>query len=69
MLKFTFLGTCSGTEPMPERHHQSFVVEVGGLYYWFDAGESLHVGDRRHPRACRLHFIKDAPAVQQARLL
>ena len=25
---------------MPERHHQSFVVEVGGLYYWFDAGEN-----------------------------
>ena len=25
---------------MPERHHQSFVVEAGGLYYWFCAGES-----------------------------
>ena len=40
MLKFTFLGTCSGTEPMPGRHHQSFTVEVGGLVYWFDAGEN-----------------------------
>ena len=40
MLKFTFLGTCSGTEPMPERHHQSFVIEADGVYYWFDAGEN-----------------------------
>lgn len=40
MLKITFLGTCAGTEPMPERHHSSFVIEVGGIYYWFDAGEN-----------------------------
>ena len=40
MIKITFLGTCSGTEPMPGRHHTSFVLEVNGLYYWFDAGEN-----------------------------
>lgn len=40
MLTFTFLGTCSGTEPMPGRHHTSFVIETGGIYYWFDAGEN-----------------------------
>ena len=35
-----FLGTCSGTEPMPGRHHSSVVFEINGTYYWFDAGES-----------------------------
>ena len=40
MLKFTFLGTCSGTEPMKGRHHCSFVIEAGELFYWFDAGEN-----------------------------
>lgn len=32
-------GTCSGTEPMPGRHHCSFAVEHEGDLYWFDAGE------------------------------
>lgn len=39
-MKLTFLGTCSGTEPMPRRHHSSFVLEIGGVNYWFDAGEN-----------------------------
>ena len=39
MQKVTFLGTCSGTEPMPHRHHCSFVVEHESRLYWFDAGE------------------------------
>jgi ribonuclease BN (tRNA processing enzyme) len=38
-MHITFLGTCSGTEPMPGRRHVSFVVESGGGVYWFDAGE------------------------------
>lgn len=38
-MKFHFLGTCSGTEPMPGMHHCAWVLETGGTYYWFDAGE------------------------------
>lgn len=37
---FHFLGTCSGTEPLPGTHHSSFILETGGLYYWFEAGEN-----------------------------
>lgn len=39
MIRITILGSCSGTEPMPGRHHTSFTVETGGGVYWFDAGE------------------------------
>lgn len=35
----TLLGSCSGTEPMPSRHHTSFTIEYRGRLYWFDAGE------------------------------
>ena len=38
-MRITYLGTCSGTEPMPGRKHVSFVVEYEGAVYWFDAGE------------------------------
>jgi len=34
-----FVGTCSGTEPMPGRHHTSFIIKNQGRLYWFDAGE------------------------------
>ena len=34
------LGSCSGTEPMPERHHTSLVFTVGDRNYFFDAGEN-----------------------------
>ena len=34
------LGTCSGTEPMPGRHHMAFAIEAGERLYWFDAGEN-----------------------------
>lgn len=40
MIKIHFLGTCSGTEPFPDMHHCSLVVEVNGRNYWFDAGEN-----------------------------
>ena len=40
MIRIRFLGTCSGTEPMPGRHHSAVVLEVNGFYYWFDAGEN-----------------------------
>lgn len=39
-MQFHFLGTCSGTEPMPDMHHQSWILEVNGVNYWFDAGEN-----------------------------
>ena len=46
-IKISFLGTCSGTEPMPNRHHCSFTIQHGGRLFWFDAGEccsySAHV--------------------------
>lgn len=40
MLKFHFLGTLSGTEPFPDMHHSSWILEVDGLFYWFEAGEN-----------------------------
>ena len=39
-MKFTFLGTCAGTEPLPGAHHTSFSVESGKSLYFFDAGEN-----------------------------
>lgn len=38
-MKLYIFGSCSGTEPMPGRHHTSLAYEVGGRLYWFDAGE------------------------------
>jgi ribonuclease BN (tRNA processing enzyme) len=38
-IKITFLGTCSGTEPVAGFKHVSFVIEQNGGAYWFDAGE------------------------------
>jgi ribonuclease BN (tRNA processing enzyme) len=40
MSKITLLGTCSGTEPMPNMHHCSIIFEVNDSLYWFDCGES-----------------------------
>lgn len=39
-MKICFLGTCSGTEPMPNMHHCSLIMQVNGINYWFDAGEN-----------------------------
>lgn len=38
-MKLCFLGTCAGTEPMPDRKHTAFTLEHDGKLYWFDAGE------------------------------
>jgi ribonuclease Z len=38
-MKIHFLGTCSGTEPMPDRNHTSWCLEIGDKLYFFDAGE------------------------------
>lgn len=37
---FTVLGSCSGTEPMPGRHHTSISLETEGRVYFWDAGEN-----------------------------
>lgn len=39
-MKIYYLGTCSGTEPMVDMHHTSYVFDVGGKVYWIDAGEN-----------------------------
>ena len=39
-MDLTVLGSCSGTEPRPHRHHTSFTIQHGGQVYWFDAGET-----------------------------
>ena len=39
MERLFILGTSSGLEPMPGRIHSSFVLEVNGKNYVFDAGE------------------------------
>ena len=38
-MKLYFLGTSSGTEPIPNRSHASVVLQSGGKLYFFDAGE------------------------------
>ena len=44
-MKIYLLGTCSGTEPMPGRNHVSWVLDIDGRLYWFDAGEACsHTG-------------------------
>lgn len=40
MIKIYYLGTCSGTEPMPNMHHESSILEIDGAIYWFDMGEN-----------------------------
>lgn len=39
-MKFHVLGSCSGTEPMPGRHHTSVALELGEDLFYFDAGEN-----------------------------
>ena len=39
-MKLYIFGSCSGTEPFPERHHTAWALECAGRLYWFDAGES-----------------------------
>ena len=39
-MRLTFLGTCAGCEPMPDRHHTAFALEHEGDVYFVDAGET-----------------------------
>ncbi|MGI5899427.1 MAG: MBL fold metallo-hydrolase [Christensenellales bacterium] len=38
-MRIIFLGTCSGTEPMPGRKHTSVALDTGEGLYFFDVGE------------------------------
>ena len=40
MSRLKILGSCSGTEPMPGRHHTSIVLTANDRNYFFDAGEN-----------------------------
>lgn len=40
MATLKILGSCSGTEPMKDRHHTSLVLTANERSYFFDAGES-----------------------------
>ena len=40
IVKIHILGSCSGTEPMPGRHHTAWILETAGRLYQFDAGEN-----------------------------
>lgn len=40
MITVKYLGTCSGTEPAPNMHHTSLIIDVNGVNYWFEAGEN-----------------------------
>ena len=39
-MRIHLFGSCSGTEPMPCRHHTAFAIQWQGGLYWFDAGEN-----------------------------
>ena len=39
-ITLSIIGSCSGTEPMPGRHHTAFTIDYDARLYWFDAGES-----------------------------
>lgn len=39
MSRLHILGSCSGTEPMPDRHHTALALEHDGQLFFFDAGE------------------------------
>lgn len=51
-----FLGTCSGTEPVPGRHHASVAVETGRRLFLFDAGECC--GHTAHVRGLDLAALE-----------
>lgn len=40
VVEIHFLGTCSGTEPQPNRRHTALILEYQEKLFWFDAGES-----------------------------
>ncbi len=56
-MKLYIFGSCSGTEPFPDRHHTAWALEVNGRLYWFDAGEGCtHTA---HLMGVDLHTVSD----------
>lgn len=54
MAVLRIFGTCSGTEPMPGRHHTSLAITAADRHYFFDAGE-----DCSHPaHLCGMDLLK-----------
>lgn len=39
-MRISFLGTCAGCEPMPDRHHSACAIEHDGRVFFIDAGET-----------------------------
>lgn len=39
-MKLNIFGSCGGAEPIENRHHTSFALEINDQLYWFDAGEN-----------------------------
>ena len=39
-MKLFIFGSCSGTEPITDRHHTAFAIEINKRIYWLDAGEN-----------------------------
>ena len=38
--RIVILGSCSGTEPISDRHHTAWILQAGERLYQFDAGEN-----------------------------
>ena len=56
--KITILGSCSGTEPMPNRHHTAWILDVNNKLYQFDAGESCaYTAVRKNIDLMNLHAL------------
>ena len=56
-MKIYVFGSCSGTEPFPDRHHTSWALEVDGRLYWFDAGEGC--AHTAHTMGVDLHAVSE----------
>lgn len=42
-MKLHFLGTCCGSEPIPDRRHASVLLECHDRLIWLDAGEACSI--------------------------
>ena len=56
-MKIYVFGSCSGTEPFPDRHQTALALEVDGRLFWFDAGEGC--GYTSHMMGVDLMHVSD----------